>query len=220
MSRIVFVEYTKDLIKREQPDLSEEEIAKLARNLVDKARTEVNRREKERNRKAIERGIDLTKNRVVSKEVYNWYMQLSPDEHEKQFGYKRKEPTSRQQNETQYYSDISHRSLSSKNCIKKVPPQIRDNQTYKQSIESHRMVLSSRNLYTGPISSEPPRFSEGTSFSKQYYGKENKPPNWLKNGRHIVISDCTWRQVAVASYPMKRKTDDNYHMAVKRQKVY
>lgn len=215
MSRIVFLEYTKNLIKKEQLDLREEEIANMARDLVDQARTEVNRREKERNRKAIERGIDLTRTRVVSREVYDWYIHLSPAEHVGQFGFGRKETISRSKDQTRYNGHLSHRCpssngcLSSNECNRKISTQIEDNQIEKQRTESQRIVLSCRNLGAG-LSSSP----------KQNHGKENKSSKWSKSGQHNDNSNSRCRPIDFPSYPVKRKTDNNYHIAVKRQRVY
>lgn len=91
MNKVDYIEFTKNLIKEAQAAMTEEEVENLAKSLVNQASEEVERREKIRHEIAIQRGIDLTNNVVVSKKVYEWYTNLTEEEYVKEYGFKRQD---------------------------------------------------------------------------------------------------------------------------------
>lgn len=82
-------DYTKSLVLKEMTNVSDEELTKIASGLFDEAQRMVTIRENRRNLKAVEKGIDLEKTRIVSNEVYWWYTNMDEEEHVREFGFKR-----------------------------------------------------------------------------------------------------------------------------------
>lgn len=226
-----YLEFTKNLLK-EETGITEEDINAIASNLVLKAKEEVDRREHQRNIKAKSRGIDLTKTRVVSREVFEWYYNLTPVEYVKEFGFRQRKPQAKQQ-------IYSYKSLSSDNreellsnyyapTIKAHPYSVgmqgvNNTQRYDHKFQTRvqyyqNIILPQpcthyyRNSYQ--ISETQTGLKDTKRYQHNYYfGKENRTYNKFINREHGYYGNLRQNNNGI-----KRKSKMLHHQIVKRQR--
>lgn len=201
MSSFNILEYTKNLVIIGHPDFTEEEVTTLANSLFEQAKKQVDQRERVRNIKAVQRGIDLTKTRVVSRGVYDWYMGLSNSEHQGEFGFKRFEMKSQQ---SEYKDAKTYRGLSTF-----ISTEVKTKQ-FSYNKESPLRELRSQNrsnlFYEGQKSIKITKFP-----SKIGYDKENQHPPWTRCG-------YTSEREQLKNTGQKRKIEELHYPAIKRQR--
>lgn len=201
------------LIKEENPDFTEETITTYAIKLVDKARKRVKERETLRIKKAIKRGIDLSRKTIVSTEVYKWYLNLTPSEHVAQLGFKRLlwkvDPEYKMKSRT----DISGGIIQWNIIRQDHQLSIRRDQTYKPpSLIIRKSAFHNSNFNVIFQDQEIRKSSKnGICSSRKFYGKENRTTHWSENGKDFRGSgNCA----------KKRKSEEMLQLDPKRQRIW
>lgn len=215
MSSTDFLEYTKHLIREELPEVKENQVAVLAGNFINKARQQVDKRAKVRKVKAMKRGIELTNTRIVSKEVYHWYKNLSSREHEEQFGFKRQELEIKQQDIDNINDGVVVHAVN-KGKLKQVRPITK--QTYNRNCLPNPIVglvepLHERNYYQPP-NAVVAKYQKRHEYHSRLKGKENHVPQWT-----YKMYSTTYNDYSIFSKSgIKRKSPDTHQLSNKRQR--
>lgn len=184
--------YARKLISAEYPSLSEEETTVMVNKLIADANKQVARREKVRERKAIERGIDLTKTRIVSKDAYDWYTTLSPDEHQKLFGFQREKRNSKFSKKPPVLN--TNYRIPKKNIVEATPLEEGgnngNNTTRGKSTESYQQPRYGVNTSSQWLA---PRFREHHIPNTMNYNRGLKrtcqEPQWRTNKRYKCVAN-------------------------------